>query len=764
MVRRVITALAAGAGCAVLLGTSPAIAAGPPQISASWATDVSATGARMHAEISPNGLAITYRFEYIADAAYQANPPGERFLGSILTKEESGGTSPQAFFALAQKLAPVTTYHYRPRATNASGTTIGPERTFTTDEVGVAFRLPDKRAWEMVSPVEKGGGAIAAPGSLFGGGEFQAAPTLPAITYGSATAFGDAAGAPPASQYVSRRTSSGWTTENVSAPLESGAYGDDPDGVPYRLFSVDLARAVLFGGLPCRGGLAGCPAPNPVLPGSGAPPGYMSYYLRDNASGVFSSLLSPADVAHSAVSPPNFEVAFAAAAPDLSHIALSSCAALTDDAPEVPDGPEDCDPEAPNLYVRSAAGLSLVSLLPGQVEGSTGAAIAAPIGAISADGSRVYWTQGGDLYLRQGAATVQVDEAVAGGGVFEAASPDGSIAFFSKAGHLYRFLAATKAITDLTPAGGMVGVLGSGADGTRVYYQDAGGLRSWNAGMTSTVVVGAEAAAASNFPPATGTARVSADGLHLAFLSTRELTGYDNIDADTGQPDVELYLYGPPPGGGAASLICASCNPSGERPQGSASIPGALVNGSTRAYKPRALSADGSRLFFDSRDDLSEKDTNSAVDVYQWEAMGVGSCARSPGCVNLISSGRESAGGASFIDASADGSDVFFITNEALVNADPGSIDLYDARVDGGIPEAQEPIDCIADACQVLPGEPDDPTPGTLVPNPGNPPLRFFGPKKRRKQAKKRGGRKRHRSDKGVKGKKRGNRARGTRR
>ena len=31
------------------------------------------------------------------------------------------------------------------------------------------------------------------------------------------------------------------------------------------------------------------------------------------------------------------------------------------------------------------------------------------------------------------------------------------------------------------------------------------------------------------------------------------------------------------------------------------------------------------------------------------------------------------------------------------------------------------PIPCEGDACQPLPPEPEDPTPGTLVPNPGNP-------------------------------------------
>ncbi len=92
------------------------------------------------------------------------------------------------------------------------------------------------------------------------------------------------------------------------------------------------------------------------------------------------------------------------------------------------------------------------------------------------------------------------------------------------------------------------------------------------------------------------------------------------------------------------------------------------------------------------------------------------------GCLGLISSGR-GAEGASFVDASANGFDAFFLTGGSLVPTDPGSIDLYDARIGGGFSVPQPPIECIADACQPLPQAPEDPTVGTLIPGPGNPPL-----------------------------------------
>jgi len=78
----------------------------------------------------------------------------------------------------------------------------------------------------------------------------------------------------------------------------------------------------------------------------------------------------------------------------------------------------------------------------------------------------------------------------------------------------------------------------------------------------------------------------------------------------------------------------------------------------------------------------------------------------------LISSGRAE-GGAGFLDASADGSDAFFLTDGSLVSFDPAFFDVYDARVGGGSPDGEPTIPCFGDACQPLPPEPEDPGTGT---------------------------------------------------
>ena len=52
-------------------------------------------------------------------------------------------------------------------------------------------------------------------------------------------------------------------------------------------------------------------------------------------------------------------------------------------------------------------------------------------------------------------------------------------------------------------------------------------------------------------------------------MSQRELTGYDNHDALSGQPDEEAYLYN----GENEHLVCVSCQPTGARPPAKNTVP-----------------------------------------------------------------------------------------------------------------------------------------------------------------------------------------------
>ncbi len=241
---------------------------------------------------------------------------------------------------------------------------------------------------------------------------------------------------------------------------------------------------------------------------------------------------------------------------------------------------------------------------------------------------------------------------------------------------------------------------------------------------------------------------VSPDGQYLAFMSERSLTGYDNIDAHSGQPAEEVYLYDANTG----HLVCASCNPTGARPDGvfdpngkpgqllvdrpdswhgrwlAGSLPGWTGGENEAWYRSRYLS-DSGRLFFDSPDGLVPGDANGEEDVYEYEPGGVGSCKEGGvGCVGLISSGASGEESA-FLDAGESGDDVFFLTAARLAPQDvDGALDVYDAHVcstaapcSGGSSVAQPPPCGSADACRAA----QAPQPGVF----GAPPsATFSGP------------------------------------
>jgi hypothetical protein len=148
---------------------------------------------------------------------------------------------------------------------------------------------------------------------------------------------------------------------------------------------------------------------------------------------------------------------------------------------------------------------------------------------------------------------------------------------------------------------------------------------------------------------------------------------------------------------------------------------GSADSGNVATHQPRYLS-DSGRVFFNSLDALAPTDSNGTADVYEYEPPGVGTCSeadpafapRNGGCIALISSGA-SAEESSFLDASENGNDVFFLTNSRLTIKDPDTgADVYDARVDGGEAPIASPPECQGDACQNPAAPPNDPTPSSL--------------------------------------------------
>ena len=348
----------------------------------------------------------------------------------------------------------------------------------------------------------------------------------------------------------------------------------------------------------------------------------------------------------------------------------------------------------------------------------------------------------GDTETREVSGTVSADPAR-----FITASEDGSVAFFMIGESLYRYEVGGGPATLV--AGKVPGLMGASADAAQIYFvsgealaagavADSPNLYYYDEGDLTFVALLSEQDANPEFrspvnrEPNGHTARVSSDGLHLAFSSNSKAlsmatAGADNTDANSGEPDTQVYVYD----AASEQLNCVSCDPTGARPSGrkvaegvndeadlwaAAEIPG----WPSQLYASRAFAEDGGRLFFNAFTPLTSADSNEATDVYQWELPGTGNCtgtaqsfvSSAGGCISLISSGT-SPQDSEFVDAAEGGDDVFFTTESSLVKKDPSEIDIYDARVGGGFVEPVAPTGCVGESCQPVPPPPVDPSPTT---------------------------------------------------
>ena len=97
----------------------------PPAVTTDPATSVTGTTATLNGTVNPEGQSTTYHFEYGTTTAYGTSAP------SSPANAGSDSTS-HAETAAITGLTTGTTYHFRLDATNATGTTNGTDRTFTT--------------------------------------------------------------------------------------------------------------------------------------------------------------------------------------------------------------------------------------------------------------------------------------------------------------------------------------------------------------------------------------------------------------------------------------------------------------------------------------------------------------------------------------------------------------------------------------------------------------------------------------------------------
>ncbi len=372
--------------------------------------------------------------------------------------------------------------------------------------------------------------------------------------------------------------------------------------------------------------------------------------------------------------------------------------------------------------------------------------------AVSRDGERVLFTYEGRLYMRLNAmapqsalsgenclepakaCTVQVDaSAVASGsggkGTFLWANAEGTRVFFSdtpvaqltantqstSGTNLYEFSlprgVSKSTLVDLTPYAHaeVEGISGISEDGTVVYFAADAALpgtaapQMGNCGEPFADVEAHETHLCNLYAYASGhvgyVARVEAqrgaihkdwggDNKELTSLTARVSANgqYVVFEDRNGLPNPEIWRYhlGAPEG-----PVCVSCTPGG-----GASVPTAVLppqqagNDEGPAYLNRYVLNSGD-VFFATEAPLVLAASNGASNVYEY----------AEGAPHLISSGA-SAQDSYYVDVSeggeaGEGTDVFFLTAQSLLRADPGTgLKLYDARAGGGFYEPPASSEC----------------------------------------------------------------------
>jgi hypothetical protein len=676
------------------------------QIESESATNVTATGSTLQAQINPLGNDTTYYVEYgttncaeSPSACVQTPTPPGAALGA--------GESPVGVSTSLLSLQVGTTYHYRFVAVNTLGTVDGPDQVFTTPSGAKTVSetcpneqlrrednsvgLPECRAYELVSPPQKGDADILAP--TFPGEPVisaQASPSGNAVAYQSVGAFAGAKASLGQNIYLSSLSDAGWSTESLDPPSLNTAKTD----LKATLVVDQSGDKAVTGSLEAL-------AP-------GAVQGNMNIYLRDNKTGASTLIATSSAYDFRSRVEAEGESLIAATTSDFSHIILVTTVALTPNAV----------PGVQNLYDWTGGTMHLVSQMQnGEGFPSESTMAGTRTRPISIDGSRVFFDSGGALYMREdNQRTIPISVSHRAGdssepkqGALAGASADGSLVYFLSEANLtegadvagegyaalYRYDVDTGQLVDITPAGEVMRsrkVLSVSEDGAYVYFEVGGipffgepdHIYVWHEGVAKRI----EEKSLEEEPFLYSS---SPNGQYVAFTLGTQLTGYNNQSSACGGKCAEVYIYDDATG----SLSCASCNPSGEAPRGPAEMGGAFTSMRTGGPFARTVLDNGS-VFFETKDPLVPADSNGTVDVYRYLN----------GQIDLISSG-ESEFASSFADASASGNDIFLYTSQRLVGQDvDSSTDVYDARVGGGRPAPAAPAQCSGTGCQGVPSVP----------------------------------------------------------
>jgi hypothetical protein len=602
-------------------------------------TDRSANGAVLNGTVNPFGQETTYHFEYGLTAAYGQRLP-------LAHEDVAGhGYSPRNTLQTISGLEPSTTYHYRLVATNATGTSSTPDATFTTRSA-----TEPARAYEQVSPVDKGGAVISTYGY------HQTNDDGDAIVYQTKSAMDrpEVQSAPIQPRYAATRSPSGWAFHPLDPPQDPSYNG------------AQLASAFTMAASPDKSHVL--VSSNQVL-APDAVAGSGNLYRRDLASGTYEFIASgfeyPQLVGLTGMR------SFYGGNSDFSVIYLHTTFALVSGAPLGTN----------SIYRWSTThGLELVSPNDGFITRPE-PLIWPPHRNVTEDGSGYFSLAGGaqpGIYRSTATGTVRVAAAGVAEPTLLDVSADGRyLAYFSE-GSVFRYDAEadqTEVIFTSTDADGGRGYMGMSEDGSTLLDSGASGvnLRVWREGSLTAVASGAGGEALRERG-----IMISPNGRFVVF-SNADLVGqtYDNSGCrSTGADDsaaqgrcLEIYVYD----ADVQVLSCASCPADGSRSSGHAHLN--TIQMELGLTSGRRVTNDGS-VIFDTPARLVAADRNGTRDVYLYRDREA----------ELISPGNGPYN-ASVADASADFHDVFFVTDQPLVGQDrDNQFDVYDSRVGGGIP------------------------------------------------------------------------------
>jgi hypothetical protein len=637
-----------------------------PGVTTGPASSVTASGAELNGTIETLASTTTYHFEYGTSTSYGGLAPANREApaGNIRT--------PRNVSQPISGLQAGVTYHYRLVATNSIGEAAGADRTFTTPALSELF---PQRAYEQVTPVDKEGAQVL---SDFHG---QVSDDGSAITVTTVQAPAAAPSSMILQNHLIRRGAGDWLHwKSTDAPQDAMPGLNEASTVA---MSDDFEHALVIS--------------NRVLDEGGIAGGG-NLYVKDMATGDYTFVAgAPGAGSWSAlVGIQANEKVFLDAAPDFSWILFWG----------IPRFLPEASGTAIYRWTRATGELKIESLLPGEIvppfEAQLPDSYKRELPAASTDGSVLAYGLASGVYRRENGETKPVSASQIPGdpagteaqpGVFDGMTPDGRYIFFRsgarltedapEAGpaHLYRYDAVEDDLEFLTLAGPTLGVYGFGEDG-QTFYTDEDGVPGqtvvWHAGQVRTITTERPL---QNFKGARTS--VSSNGRYFAWIS-----GVNS--GPTGEEGVHLY------DAVTEEETCISCLPGG----GSGGNAHTSVIARGIGNREPQVVTDSGTVFFDTTNRLLAADHNGARDVYAYQN----------GRLDLISPGTGDYD-AFFVDASVDGSDVFFQTDQGLVGQDTdGESDVYDARVGGGFASQNPPPPpgtCAGAECTQAGGKPD---------------------------------------------------------